>query len=59
LCSPRQAGGHITDAEVLANQDRLRADPHFEAHFRQLLDCRRVCFLLDLFQLGYFYWAVL
>jgi hypothetical protein len=34
--------GCLTDADMFAHQDRLRADPLFQPHFRQLLDSREV-----------------
>jgi hypothetical protein len=34
--------GILTDADAIAHQERLRADPLFQPHFRQLLDSRGV-----------------
>jgi hypothetical protein len=34
--------GCVTDADVLDHQNRLRADPNFRPHFRQLWDLRAV-----------------
>jgi hypothetical protein len=35
-----EGSGCVTDAEALDHQDRLRADPNFRPHFRQLIDLR-------------------
>jgi hypothetical protein len=36
------ATGCFTDADIFEHDDRLRADPLFQSHFRQLLDGRGV-----------------
>jgi hypothetical protein len=36
------ATGRVTDAELWAHQDQLRADPRFRPHFRQLFEVRAV-----------------
>src|SRR5262249_35847803 len=36
------ATGCFTDADIFGHDDRLRADPLFQPHFRQLLDGRGI-----------------
>jgi hypothetical protein len=36
------ASGDVAEAEAIAHQESLRADPRFQAHFRQIVDLRKV-----------------